>query len=243
MERKFSPALTIAFCILLALSAALSSQSLRPSNKERFLIPPPEYIEYFHFGFNESMADSFWLRWIQDLEVCMTYTHKPTMLDQPTIDQDEARFHTPRYKNCDNSWAFKMLDTVTKLAPRYLMAYIGGAVSLSVLVEDYEGASVIFDRGTTVYPKDWTLLYRAAYHFLYDRKDFAKAARLLEQSAANGAPIWVKSLASRLYTKSGQVELGLNVLQSYRAQVEGNKIAEQDVDKRIAELKKQLKEP
>lgn len=243
MQQKFSPIVALAFLVTFGLAALLTVRFQAVKTADRFVIPPPEYIEYFHFGFNESMADSFWLRWVQDVDLCMTYGGKAKAAAPIPEDQRDPLLYTPRYKMCDNSWGFKMLDTITKLAPRFMMPYIAGATTLSVLIEDYEGASVIFDRGLKVYPEDWTLSYRAAYHFTYDRGDVAKAAILLERAASLGGPIWLKSLASRMYTRAGQVELGLSVLENYRQLVEGNKVAEKEVDQRIQELRRKLKEP
>lgn len=203
---------------------------------DRYLYPPPEYIEYFHFGFSESMADSFWLRWIQDSDTCQTYL-KPVEHFQPVIDL-QSRTYNPRYKNCDNSWAFKMLDVVTKLAPRFRMPYLAGGISLSVLTEDYAGATVIFERGLKNYPEDWSLAYRAAYHYLFDLKDEKRAADLLLQAEKNGAPLWLKLLASRLYSQVGQIEMGISVLQSYKATLKDEESIK-IIEKRIEGLKKQ----
>src|ERR1051326_909177 len=102
-----------------------------------------------------------------------------------------------------------MLDAVTKLAPKFAMPYVAGAITLSVLVEDYEGAKIIFDRGVEAYPDDWKILYRAAYHYLFDRHDNAHAAELLVRAQKAGGPSWLNFLAARLYSKEGQVQLGV----------------------------------
>lgn len=214
----------------------------RGEEAKKFLSPPPEYIEHFHLGFKESMADSLWLRWIQDSDFCQTYFESKK--NEPLADErkanDDLLLANPRHKICDSSWGFKMLDAITRLDPRFLMPYMAGAVTLSVLVEDYEGASILFDRGLQYYPNDWKLLYRAAYHYQFDKKDLPKAAATLIRAGENGAPPWVISLASRLYTRAGQIELGISTLEAFKKFAEGNKEAVEKIDKRIAELKAQL---
>lgn len=121
-----------------------------------------------------------------------------------------------------------------------MMPYMAGAMALSVLVEDYEGATVIFDRGLQEYPNDWKLAYRASYHFLFDKNDLPRAAELLERASKNGGPEWFSSLAARLYTRSGQLELGLANLINYRKAFQEDSPGREDVDKRIAELKAEL---
>lgn len=205
------------------------------AGQNRFLAPPPEHIEYFHFGFSESMADSFWLRWIQDSDTCQTYLKPMEMLEPMPIPKGD-RLYNPRHKICDNSWAFKMLDAVTKLAPRFYMPYVAGGISLSVLTEDYAGASVIFDRGIKQFPNDWPLIYRAAYHFLFDVQNKEKAAELFLQAAKNGAPEWLNLMSSRLFSETGKVDLGLAVLEDYRKGLT-DPAAQAKVQKRINELK------
>jgi tetratricopeptide (TPR) repeat protein len=216
---------------------------IKTANEGKFLAPPPEHIEKFEFGFRESIADSLWLRWIQDSDSCQTYLSPMKIIENPEAGYEESDklVRNIRYKNCDHSWGFKMLDAVSKLAPRFKMVYWAGPITLSVVVEDYEGASVIFNRGLEVYPNDWILLYRAAYHFLYDRQDLTRAAELMQRAGENGAPIWVQSLAARLYTKAGQIELGIQSLENYLKGIEKPE-ARESVEKRLAELRKQLAE-
>jgi hypothetical protein len=212
---------------------------------KKFLAPPPDDLEYFHFGFRESMADSLWLRWIQDSDYCQTYSDgKNEDIGDKTGDINvpiDNLTYVPRYKICNQSWGFKMLDSISKLAPRFKMIYLAGAPTLSILVEDYTGSSVIYDRGIKEYPNDWMILYRASYHFQYDVHDIVKAAELLNRAGDNGAPIWLKSLAARLYTLNGQIELGLSTLESYRKTIDPENVgALKKVDERIAELKRKL---
>ena len=201
----------------------------------RFLAPPPEYIEFFHFGFRESLADSLWLRWIQDSDECQIYVGVGPAAPLPP-NQD---FNVPRNKICDNSWGFKMLDAITKLAPRFKMPYLSGAMTLSVLVEDYEGAQIIFDRGIQNYPDDWLLLYRASYHYLFDRHDIPRAAELLSRAEQQGGPYWFKLLSARLYSKIGRLELAVSVLESLRKTQTSEK-AIADIDHRLKVLKQQM---
>jgi hypothetical protein len=220
-------------------------QSFRTAVDYKFLAPPPEHLELFSFGFKESMADSLWLRWIQDSDSCYAYLKPVETLDKEDQEQKkhyDDEFFNPRHKRCDQSWGFKMLDAVTKLDPRFKMPYLAGTMALSVMVEDYEGASVIFDRGLSVYPDDWTLNYRASYHFVFDRHDYAKGASLLAHAAEVGGPFWFKALAARLYSKTGQIELGLNTLLALRKQFEDKPNYTKSLDERIGELRKQMAE-
>ncbi len=75
------------------------------------------------------------------------------------------------------------------------------------MLDDDYGAKVIFDRGLEAYPDDWVINYRAGYHYLIELGEDQRAADLLNQAADNGAPFWTKSLAARLYERSGSFEV------------------------------------
>lgn len=104
-------------------------------DKPRELLSPPVGLQHFTFGHNDLTADILWIRTIQDFDYC----------DHP-ISENQCK---------GNSWLYRMLDAVTELSPKFRMPYAMGAVALSVLVSDIEGAAKIFDRGTQEYPNDW----------------------------------------------------------------------------------------
>jgi len=152
--------------------------------KSRDLLAPPSGIEHFTFGHRDVAADFFWVRAIQDFDYC---------------DQ-----HIAKNLCIGKGWLFRMLNTITDLSPNFRMPYATGAVALSVMVSDIEGAAQIFDKGVTNFPNDWPILYRAAYHYLYEVKDKKKAADLFIRAGRNGAPQWVFSLAGGLYNDSNE---------------------------------------
>src|SRR5207253_2103326 len=152
--------------------------------RPRDLLSPPPGIEHFTFGHRDAMADFFWIRAIQDFDYC---------------DQLIAK------NLCTGKgWLFRMLDAITTLSPKFRFPYSLGGVALSVLVSDVEGAARIFDKGIEAFPNDWPILYRAAYHNLYEVKDKKKAADLFIRAGRAGAPQWVFSLAGGLYNESNE---------------------------------------
>jgi hypothetical protein len=160
---------------------------------ERQLIPPPPHLERFAFGYQEVMADTLWIRALQDFDYC---------------DSQIAK------KVCrNNSWLYQMLDSITNLSPNFRIPYAAGALALTVIITDVDGATKIFDKGVKAFPTDWPILYRAAYHYLYEVNDKKRAAELLIAAGKNGAPPWVFSLASRLYSDSGKVDLAKALLE------------------------------
>lgn len=180
--------------VLSLLAIAFTSKSyLDVSATPRQLIPPPPMIDRMDFGYSEAIADIMWIRTLQDFDYC---------------DQEIAE------RVCkNNSWLFKMLDAITDLSPKFRMPYAAGALALTIIITDIDGATAIFDKGVRAFPNDWPISYRAAYHYMYEVKDNKRAAELLIQAGKNGAPPWVFTLAGRLYSDAGNLELAESVLQ------------------------------
>lgn len=182
---------TITFFISVVFLIASLQFSPKNKNPEQIFIAPPPLIEYFSFGFQMPLADSLWIRSLQDFDFC-----------EKSLGQHLCT---------GNGWLSKMLDTITNLAPDYLVAYRAGGLALTVLVSDYPGASKIFDKGVKMFPQDQQLLYRAGYHALIEEKDKAKAAKLFKACADTGGPDWLYSLAAGLYNESGYRDVALKL--------------------------------
>ena len=188
-------------------------------------IPPPEYIHHFHFGYYESMSDSFWLRWVQDVEVCgakkvaresiLPKKELPRQVAGTKNQLNDELLKPMRDQICDRGWSFRLLDAITRLTPSFRMPYAIGASTLSVLIDDHRGAQVLYERAEKYFPNDWKILYRSAYHHLYELQDLKKASELLHRAGQNGAPPWLNSLASRVATRVGQIDLGIISLEDY----------------------------
>jgi len=178
------------------LIAATNWSSLSKNQEARDLIAPPAFLNRFSFGYQEVIADSIWIRAIQDFDYCEQKKSENVCVD--------------------NSWLYKMLEAVTELSPKFRIPYAAGALALTVIISDIEGATKIFDKGVQRFPNDWTILYHAAYHYLYEVKDKKRAAELLIQAGQNGAPPWVFTLAGRLYSDAGHLELAESLLQEMK---------------------------
>jgi hypothetical protein len=159
-------------------------------SRDERVLPPPQGMEYTHFGFNEVISDFLWLSYIQQVWNC----HQS--------------------KQCYQNWGFRVLDEASTLAPKFKSLYIYGATGLSILLDDDYGAKEIFDRGLVNYPDDWVLNYRAGYHYLIELGDEETAARLLNIAGDNGAQFWTKSLSARLYERSGNLDLSEEMIQT-----------------------------
>lgn len=187
------------FLIGAAIFLIAASAFLRPPTSvvQQMLISPPPYIEYFTFGYSEVVADALWIRAIQDFDFC---------------DQEVAKLLCK-----GQGWLYHMLDTITNLSPQNLIVFRTGPTELSIIVNDEEGASKLFDKAVLHFPNDWTILYRASYHANFEEQNKKKAADLLIRAAKNGGAAWFYNLATSLYTEAGQKQLGISLYKNLKA--------------------------
>lgn len=232
---KYLNFLEIPLAIFFILSVNFYYQKNFTVNLAKTFVTPPKEIKYFHFGQAMLMSDLLWIRWIQNIEQCDAVQETPIVL---------GKVQQYPLKPCSGGWSGQMLDRITLLDPYFKSAYILGATVVSVLVEDKVGLDEVFDRGIQHFPKDWLIPYRAAYHAMEVMKDNSKAAHYLGISGRNGAPAWVFSLASRLYTKDGAYELAERNLQELLEQDSLDEAARLKIEARLKELKaKKNQEP
>jgi len=176
---------------------------------------PPQHLKELAFGFPDMIADMLWLQYLQDADYC-----------------------GPQ-KTCEMGWAYQMLLSIHDLAPKFRIPMAVGPMNLTILSDDIKGASALYDLAVQSFPNDWPILYRAAYHYIYDVNEPSKAAEYLERAATNGAPEWLNSLAARLYQKDGKTELAIKTLEEYRKTLTKPSDIEK-VDTRIKSLKLSL---
>ena len=181
--------------LLVIVVSNLMSEKFDQASRNLYVKPPPG-IEHFIFGFSQVMADSLWIRVIQDFSYCESLAGK---------------------SNCvGNGWVYSNVNTVSLLSPHFRLPVYFGGLLLTIVVKDSEGASKIFDRAVALFPDDWHILYAAAYQAIFEEDNKPKAAKLLEAAAKNGAPSWVYALATKMYNESGQRELSLRLYQTLK---------------------------
>jgi hypothetical protein len=177
-----------------ALLILLQQQFAKPNLKfEHNKVAPPLEVIHLAAGFRIQMADSAWLRSVQDTEYC-----------EKTLENNKC---------VGQSWFFNIINLVVELDPLFSEAYYYGGLSLTVFIHDVAGASIIFDKATQQFKYEWPILYLAAYHALFEEKDKLKASRLYLAAADNGAPAWVRLSAGKLAASGGDEAAAKEILE------------------------------
>lgn len=181
--------------------------------QEDIKVYPDPYSRYFTLGYGEALADSVFIKLLLNMDYCENEKPQDRLSTGLNLDNILETQLPPSL--CHLGWAYQWTDFLTELAPEFKTPYALFGTSLSVLVEDREGARRIFEKGLLKFPKDWTLNYRASYHYLYEVQDADRAAHLMLTAAQNGGPAYLVGLASQLYTRLGQKAFARSFLESF----------------------------
>jgi hypothetical protein len=202
--------LIIVFICLQFLLGQFQSQK-----RQKILISPSKSIVYFSFGYEPSLASLMWVRMVQDFHVCDQQKEKvqyPEFRENMDPLEDILTRELPPSR-CQEGWVYQMLDVISDLQPQFRSVYADGATMLSVIVDDREGAQKIYHKGLIAFPEDWDILFRAAYHEMFEMQNAQGSQELMLRAAQAGAPQWVYALYGKLMDRTGQAALALGVLQ------------------------------
>jgi tetratricopeptide (TPR) repeat protein len=203
----------------LLLTLAICFQVSVPQKEgKRSFLSPPENLKYFTLGYNDVIASVFWIRLLQDFEYCEggRFTEKDFVApsEETTDGISKVLDRKLHASKCNKGWVYSMLNSITDIQPRFKIAYDTGAVLLSVLVDDREGARLIYEKGLAIYPDDWEMNFRAAYHYLWELQQPERAAILFNKAATlGGGPAWIAALSAALFTRVGNAKFAKIILE------------------------------
>lgn len=212
-------------------------------DRQKVYIGPSKNIKDFTFGYDSAMASGFWVRMVQDFHVCDQTKERsayPGFREDVDPVEDVLTRELPK-STCERGWVYQMLDVISDLDPSFRSVFLDGGTMLSVMVDDRDGASAIFKKGVELYPNDWEILYRSAYHELFEMQNASLAEKLMYRAAENGAPAWTYSLAAKLSSRSGQAAMALSILQNVLERDLGGEFRDR-IENQIKALEKVLKE-
>lgn len=199
-------------------------------NDEKFILPPIPALKKFTFGYNDILADIYLLRLIQNIEHCGQPKHNNFLAP------DGRRIGRNRTPECSKGWSYQMLDYITELAPKNKLPFSFGPMTLSVIVDDIDGATALFNKALVQFPNDWEIAFGAGYHYMLELEDIDTAAKLYQKSAELGAPEWVHILAARLNSKIGQNDLAKTILKNYLENFSSDEIVRKRAEAKLKDI-------
>ena len=152
---------------------------------ELALFPTGAWIRPLTCGFNELVADAVWLRALQYY--------------------GEHRASDQRYPYLET-----LFQTLTDLDPRFVNAYIFGALTLAEDEGQLDRGLALLQRGMAANPESWWLVFEYGFLQYIHGDDPARAGYWLARAARmDGSPTWVQRLAAYASAKSGDRETAL----------------------------------
>lgn len=118
------------------------------------------------------------------------------------------------YKQKDlNSWMYLRFKFISDLEPNFLQTYTFGGLYLSIIKDDIPGATEIYRKGLSLYPRNKELIKDAFYHFYFqaNEKDFAKKILIKNLDLIKDQPILI-SLLAKSETAEGNFDMAFNLL-------------------------------
>lgn len=114
-----------------------------------------------------------------------------------------------QYKKKDlNNWMFLRFNTISELDPYFYENYLYGGQFLSVVKDDLEGATSLFEKGLRIFPNDYKLNYNAGFTYYFEKGDYLNGLKRMEIIQYNPkAPIYFPSIVNKLKLGSGQLDL------------------------------------
>ncbi len=218
--RVRSSALLVAWLAVLGAAIHLSQLGLLSQLERRAagtagsapLIPSPAAVKALSLGYDQLLADIWWLAFIQYFG-----DYKARLRDH-------------------NRFAYAYLDLITQLDPKFIQAYWFTAFSVGSEARRPDQADRIIRRGMRANQDNWYLPFIAgANQYLFAHND-AAAARYYRQAARYpGAPAWLSReadiLQARLPTLLKEIKTWDNIYCST-----GDKLVKREAARRLVEL-------
>jgi hypothetical protein len=192
---------------------AFFNDKYNPQEMQLLHVYPIPETKYLTLGHMNSVADSMWLKFIQNDDYCENQDKAKS--SNEGVGLDRILEYKMKESRCHLGWTYQILDFITDLAPQFREAYLIGGTSLTIGVDDREGARLIFEKGLKRFPHDWLMNYRASYIYLFELQEPQRAAALLIEAYHNGGPQFLAVLAARLYTKEGKAVIGKAILEQF----------------------------
>jgi len=185
----------------------------RKSMESYMYVPSGKFLKHFTLGFDQLIADYFWIKTI-------SYFGDHLMSDR-------------KYP-----WLYHILDLVTTLDPHFVWPYYFGGIILSLEADQAEQSNRILKKAMLYHPDAWEFPFYLGFNYWYHDKNPAKAASYIKVAATlPGAPNYLKTFPATLYSRSGQQEAALRFLHEMAKATQEPRMRAK-IEKRIHEIMK-----
>lgn len=182
----------ILFIVMLATLMIFNQMQIdkRMKKKERLVeelmyFPSGKFINQISSGYDDILSDFVWLRFIQ-------------YYGQHALTDLEFRYLE------------HILDILTTLDPRFIVAYTFGALLLVTNVYDVDAGLELLDKGMRANPLKWQLPYMKGFIYYIYLGKYKQAGKFFKIAAhLPQAPDGVRRFAAFVYQRAGSIEISL----------------------------------
>jgi len=214
--QKYLIFFSLVFLLVGVFSIHRKLERIQPPQKsmESYMyIPSGNFLKPFTFGFNQVIADYFWIKTVG-------YFGEHLMSDR----------HYP--------WLYPMLDLITTLDPQFIWPYYFGGIILSLEAQQVEQSNLILKKAIHYHPDEWHFLFYLGFNYWYHDNNLLMAATYLKRAAMNPkAPPYLKTFPARLYNEAGQKDAAIQFLLEMKKNTQDIHMRA-EIDKRIEEILK-----
>jgi len=219
MKAKNIPVNSILFFLIisLALGIFLIHRKLEkapplPNSLETYMcIPSGEFLKPFTLGFDQLIADYFWIKTVG-------YFGEHLMSDR------------------NYPWLYHLLDLITTLDPQFIWPYYFGGIILSLEAKQVEQSNRILEKACQYHPEVWKFPFFLGFNYWYHYNDPLTAAYYIKIAAQlPKSPAFLKTFPARLLTEAGQKEAAIRFLMEMRNTTQDSQMKHQ-IEKRIEEI-------
>jgi hypothetical protein len=189
-------------------------QPRQKSMESYIYISSAKFLKPFTFGFNQVLADYFWIKTVG-------YFGEHLMSDR------------------NYPWLYPMLDLVTTLDPQFIWPYYFGGITLSLEAKQVEQSNLILKKAIHYHPDKWHFLFYLGFNYWYHDNNLLMAATYIKRAAMNPkAPRYLKTFPARLYSEAGQKDAAIQFLVEMKKNTQDIQMRA-ELDKRIEEILKE----
>ncbi len=157
---------------------------------EPLYLPSATFLRYASIGYRSMVADLMWIRATQEFGKEIASKKKWERRHQ---------------------FLFPLLDLTVSLDPHFIGAYRFGGLLLHV-VKQVDNAIALYEKGYAANPDRWEMPHDLGRLYFLDLKDYEKALYWWKiTDTLPGRPEYIPRFLPRLYAKSGQREIAIQL--------------------------------
>ena len=159
-------------------------------------LPKGEYLKVAVLGYRQMVADLLWLKVVQHFGI---------------RDQTSEGY----------LWAYKAVDTLTDLDPKFSYAYQATGTVLAISAKQIRESVALLEKGMHYNPDAWIFPFLLGYNYYFELHDPTTAGKYFQTaSMLQGSPKYLPHLAAKMTVVAGDPDAALEFLQRLYQQVQ-----------------------